>query len=851
MSKLRNIKIAQEKESYPFTPIIGGGGDRKIPPRNRYNHANYLQRQFEESWEYGEEENKKVASISNRNGIYLEFRGKKEYELVTKSLENANQNVRLCNVREIEGTKHATVFVPSNKRDFFLKKINGYKEKEKNKDVIESIESINNAVVDALWTDKRRMPIDKLEGCEVWLSVYKKETHKEIASVFFQLCENLQISYSSDYISFPERVVVAIKGNKEILTSILLNSEDIAEFRKVSTPSSFYIEENSRIEQKQWIEDLLDRVKFNEDSSISICLLDKGVSNGHPLIQPVLEDKDMHTTFNDEIVQDISRDGHGTGMAGIATYFNLEELLESNDYLEINHILESVRIVDDKIANDPKLYGSITSEAISLAEITNPANKRIIVMPITAGFDVNADEKDKTKFRGDGKPTSWSAAVDNLALGNYGVEKASSRLIIISAGNTSESEIEKSDNYETAVALHSVEDPAQSWNALTIGAYTEKASLAGDDYIDKYKPLVEPGFYSPFNSSSLMWSDKWPIKPDIVLEGGNLGYNEESNDIKYSIFDHLSLLTTNNKFHRGDYFTTMTMTSPATAQAANMAAKIVESYPDIWAETIRALMVHSAEWTSPMIRQVFKQKELEETTKSERRQLLRLVGYGVPNLDRALYSARNSVNLVVEDEIQPFKKKGSSVTINEMSLHEIPWPRDVLIGLGEMPVKMRVTLSYFIDPSPGEIGWEDKYRYPGCRLYFDVNNINEDKEKFLSRINKKMRDEEYNKVKSVGDTSGRWFLGVNNRNVGSIHSDIWEDTAANLAENRFLAVYPGGGWWKERPGLGKYNSKVRYSLIISLSTPEQSIDLYTPIMNIVTQISNKRAIDTKIKYRNN
>lgn len=126
-----------------------------------------------------------------------------------------------------------------------------------------------------------------------------------------------------------------------------------------------------------------------------------------------------------------------------------------------------------------------------------------------------------------------------------------------------------------------------------------------------------------------------------------------------------------------------------------------------------------------------------------------------------MYSARNSVNLVVEDEIQPFKKKGSSVTINEMSLHEIPWPKDVLISLGEIPAKMSVTLSYFIDPSPGEIGWEDKYRYSGCRLYFDVNDINKDKERFLSRINKKMRDEEYNKTKTVGDTSGRWFLGVN------------------------------------------------------------------------------------------
>ncbi len=849
MNKFKNIRIAQRKESYAFTPVGGGGGNRNIPLRNRYNHANYLQRQFEESWGTGEEENKYVSSFSNRNGIYLEFRGKKEYELITKGLENANQNIRLCNVREIKNTKYATVYVPLDKKDFFLKKINSYKEDERNKDVVESIESINNAIVNALWTDDRDMPTKELEGCEVWLSVYKRETHEEVANEFFRLCENLEVTYSTDYIEFPERVVVAIKGDKSILKEILLNSGNIAEFRKISTPASFYIEENSRIEQKQWIDDLLGRVKFNNDSRICICLLDKGVSNGHPLIQPVLEDKDMHTIFDDRIVQDISKDGHGTSMAGIATYFNLEKLLECNDFLEINHKLESVRIIDDKIVNNPKLYGSITSEAISLAEITNPDNKRVIVMPITAGFDLVADRRDKTKFRGDGKPTSWSASIDNLALGNYGIEETSTRLIIVSAGNTSESEIENAEDYETAVATHSVEDPAQSWNALTVGAYTQKSSLSGDINIDKYRPLVEAGAYSPFNSSSLMWEDKWPIKPDIVLEGGNLGFNKDSADIKYSVFDHLSLLTISNNYHKGDYFITVAMTSPASVQAANMVARIIEVYPDIRAETIRGLMVHSAEWTTPMIKQIFKEKDFKKTTKTERRELLRLVGYGVPNLERALYSARNSVNLVVEDEIQPFKKKkGASVTLNEMSLHEIPWPKDILISLGDTPVRMRVTLSYFIDPSPGEIGWEDKYRYPGCRLYFDVNDINEDKGKFLSRINKKMREEE-SKERQTGDSSGRWFLGVNNRNIGSIHSDIWEDIAANLAENRFIAVYPGGGWWKTRGGLGKYNSKVKYSLIISLSTPAQSIDLYTPIQNIITNASNKRPVKTKINIK--
>lgn len=30
---------------------------------------------------------------------------------------------------------------------------------------------------------------------------------------------------------------------------------------------------------------------------------------------------------------------------------------------------------------------------------------------------------------------------------------------------------------------------------------------------------------------------KWPIKPDIVLEGGNIGYNKETSSLKGWIYD--------------------------------------------------------------------------------------------------------------------------------------------------------------------------------------------------------------------------------------------------------------------------------------------------------------------------
>src|SRR3712207_7795828 len=37
------------------------------------------------------------------------------------------------------------------------------------------------------------------------------------------------------------------------------------------------------------------------------------------------------------------------------------------------------------------------------------------------------------------------------------------------------------------------------------------------------------------------------------------------------------------------------------------------------------------------------------------------------------------------------------------------------------------------------------------------------------------------------------------RSAGSIHADIWEGTAADLANRGAIAVYPVTGWWKENP----------------------------------------------------
>src|SRR5262249_13436679 len=68
---------------------------------------------------------------------------------------------------------------------------------------------------------------------------------------------------------------------------------------------------------------------------------------------------------------------------------------------------------------------------------------------------------------------------------------------------------------------------------------------------------------------------------------------------------------------------------------------------------------------------------------------------------------------------------------------------------------------------------------------------------------------------------------------GSLHSDWWLGSTAELATCGGIVVFPVTGWWKDHPHLGRYDSKARYSLIISLEADGGSIDLHTPISQMV------------------
>jgi len=819
MPRLQPIFINERyKTSIKFTSPQTGGSISSLPNRNVPQHGNKLFGMLE-SILTSQNEQLQINNDLNK-GVYLEILGVEDNDLNIKSLEDIRKNIRLSNFQNSNPQK-ATFYLPLEEKDFLEKKIKEYINETrsngnpKHNNLIATIENIKSATINSFWNGKiSKIPKQNKIWCEVWLINNKNDDEENIIAQFKTVAQvyNIEIQIESN-IKFPERIITLAKVNTDDILNLINSYQYLAEIRPCTIPNIAYTS-LEYTEQKDWINELRDRVIVNMDSKVSICILDTGVNNAHPLLSDILKDEDKdafesHWGINDH-------NGHGTEMSGIAAYGNLNKYLSTTDEIEINHTLASFKILPLATNNDIQLWGYITSQAVSQRFIKEPEKIHIFSMSVTAN-DTDGNNLD-------GTPSSWSSAIDMELFNNAG-----KKLFCISAGNVNIHD--DSFEYITTNKTSSIENPAQAWNALTIGAFTQKDIIYDeiDEYINYDKVIAKKSEISPFTTTSLLWEKQWPIKPDVVFEGGNLLLNTSNGD--KTEHEDLSLLTTHHDILR-NLITWTYATSAANALGANFVARLYSKFPEANPETIRGLIVHSASWTDEMIEQ-FTEDQLSQ--KDLYRVLLKTCGYGVPEFDKAVNCYKNSLTLIAEDTIQPFIKVGSDIKTNIMNLYELPWPKDTLEELGSQQIKMRVTLSYFIEPAPTEMALSNfnRYNYPSHGLRFELNHPSEDIEQFKSRCNKNDRDEEF---ESSGlSTANYWQIGKNNRNRGTIISDIWIGNAVELASCNYIAVYPTTGWWKTRKHLECYDKEARYTLIVSIYSPSQDIDIYTPVQIQITQ----------------
>jgi hypothetical protein len=801
--------------------------------RNRATHGGYLLEKANRIKQYFEIENLELQydGLIKDDVIYVEFTSEWGYKLSFDSFDkngvkDGDKIFNILNVKEEAATfegkeiyRYSLVVLVNEKGILeFIKKINEYLNKNhiktdritkekidtgnpKNKKILNNIGSIELATLKSFWVDEPEIPFPS-EDEDVWWEVWFRKKvldNNQLDNVLNNLTI-LGCKIGLSTLTLTEHIVKLVKGNRSQLSESLLLLDNLAELRKPQEIADFILHGDVSFDTKrEYLQDLINRTDSQfDDNSVLICLLDSGVNNQHPLINPFLSDNHLYTFKDSWGLQDSQpHAGHGTGVGGLALYGDLTDVLSSSERIQIYHGLESYKVYHHNDPNNPELYGAITESGVNTPIIDRPSNLRVYCLTVT----------DKN-FRFKGRPSAWSAAIDKICLG----DEFGSQLFIVSGGNVS---VINHIDYPSLNYTETVHDPAQAYNAITIGTYTRKDKI---DISSGLSPLASNGNMAPSNTTSLLFDKNWPIKPDVVFEGSNLA----SDGVFAQGHESLDLVSLHKDFNN-NIFSHFGDTSAAAGLASKMAAEIRTKYTAFWPETIRALMIHSADWTSQML----DNRRINSFNEQEKINLLRTVGYGVPNLSKALNSANNSLTLIAERSIQPYKKDGSDGKYNEFHLFELPWPKEALIDLSEKDVTLKVTLSYYIEPNPGSRRFVSHHQYHSHQLDFIVIKPLENVDTFKNRVSAASKLEDEEMPKRTGEP---WMLGRTSTK-GSIRKDFVTMPGAQMSERNVIAVYPKNGWYKNLKRQNKFNSNVRYSLIISIETPETSIDLYTPVFN--------------------
>lgn len=820
----------------------GGGGNARLRPVERRAHGLALRGELDQVLtEDAEARSRLSLDIEELRalGTILVIEGADaSYPLKLESLTRMSTHSKvqrrpwwmLLSVEPAEGDREerATVWVSDEYRQRFIKIFEDYLDKvstegrpenwttpegnPRNQALVANISSIRRAFLDDLWTSEGEPDRTGRHWWELWLDT-TRPNHENVDG--FIGAYGLRSVPRSLVIR--DRRVVWVEATWSELEPILVTSIPIAEIRRPEFLDT--IEDLPVEEQGEYVADLADRITPAPTHAPAVCHLDTGVYRQHLLLADSLAEAD-HQTIIGASGNDLQ--GHGTTMAGLALFGDaLDELLVSNDSVSLQHRLESVKMYPARHErqHDPRDFGTATVEAVILPEIA-AARRRVFCMPLSTDPDRP------------GEPTLWSATVDALAVGTdvtrdgdelqliSAPDPDAARLMLIATGNVDTYQ----HDYRTESDTSPVEDPAQAWNAVTVGAHTRLTDTPSDPTYAGWNPLADEGELSPHSRTSTLFARKWPIKPDICMEGGNVLTDGATN-----FHESHPLLSLRSTGHTNDIaLTSANATSAATAQAARLAAMAIARYPDYWPETIRGLLTHAADWTLSM------RSEIDAApTKKDRLHLLRRYGWGVPTEEAVLTSRSRAVTLVTQDQFVPFE--GPELRARRFRLHSLPWPREALEDLGETEVRLRVTVSYFIEPSPSRRGWLQRYSYSSHGLRFDLQGPLESQQDFVRRVNYEAQSEEEGATggSSSATTSERWLVGANQRHLGSLHQDDWYGTGAELAGCNSIAVYPVGGWWKNNRRRDRSELPIRYSLVVSLRTAAD-VDLYTPIANAIS-----------------
>ncbi|MEH2002469.1 MAG: S8 family peptidase [Nostoc sp.] len=425
---------------------------------------------------------------------------------------------------------------------------------------------------------------------ELWHTGDRKEMRKyldDIADVLESLTSDtapmrMSDSYIGDYLC-----IARIKVTDEILNLLLLE-EIVKEIDRPPQPAF-----ETTADYNLPISNFPEVVPPPEDNC-GILVIDSGVQRGHPLIAPVLGEAEVFPDAKRQFIKGGPDDvhGHGTSVAGIAIYGNVENCIQQRSF-DPTAWLFSARVTDENNKYDEDLLIETQFDEVIRAFVEQYPNCKVI--NISLG---NADQI----YRDGLKQFRLAAKIDEIAY-QY---QHKNIVFVISAGNAFYEEAESNEQLRTDYPNYLLNksariiDPATSAIALTVGSLSfGRGSITEPSDVRRQAIANLSGYPSPFTRTG--FGVDGMIKPDVVDFGGDLvldlSYRESLGLPKVNVLPDsvagVSVLTLSKDFN-SSLFHICSGTSFAAPRVANLAAQLFTKYPDASSNLIRALIVNSA-----------------------------------------------------------------------------------------------------------------------------------------------------------------------------------------------------------------------------------------------------------------
>jgi hypothetical protein len=488
--------------------------------------------------------------------------------------------------------------------------------------------------------------------------------------------------------SFSCRIQISGKGLKDLVFNLpyIFDVSEPDEFAKIIEQPS---QPNAAPPQFQ--------LEPPESNAPKVCVIDSGIQERHSLLKAAIDSQSSRSWIpgkTEETADYVSNGGHGTRVAGAVLY---PRTIPRSGTEKAVCWIQNARVLDDncklpKQLFPPNLLGDIV-------EFYHPGNRgtKIFNHSITGVVPCRIQYM-----------SAWAAAIDNLTWHKDILFIVASGNLPLN-GNIGSTRLSVS-NHLSANRLYPdyllenscrVANPAQSFQALTVGSIS---SLSYN--VPPYSSIAQKDKPSAFSCSGLgIWET---IKPEVVEYGGDLVKDEGTPpNITYpkNVCPELVRSTLNG----GPAVAADNVgTSFAAPKVSHIAACLAAELPDENCLLYRALIVQSArlpEWAE------------------EKLDTIRLMGYGIPNLERALNNSPSRITLITRGE--------RTIKARQAHVYQVKLPEELRTPGEDFDIRVEVTLSYKAQPRRTR---RNRRKYLSTWLDWECSGKGEDPERFLARI---------------------------------------------------------------------------------------------------------------------